>query len=149
MYDILIAEDSQNDIFLLEEALREHRVPCKLHIVGDGRKLINFLDQAGHEGGPPCPKLVILDWHLPLADEPRFVKQVTSHAVCLDVPVLVFTSSSSLKDREDALRSGARDYLQKPIGLDEFLAIGSVIRQMLGEPTPGPQREREADPEGG
>ncbi len=134
MYEIWVAEDSQSDVFLLEEALREHCVPCKLYIVGDGAKLIDLLDKARKEVGTPCPNLVILDWNLPLGDGPRTLEQVAIHAACLEVPVLVLTSSSSVKDREEALRCGAREYLKKPNDLDEFLAIGGIIRQMLGEP---------------
>lgn len=136
MYDILVAEDSKSDVYLLEEALREHDLSCQLHVVADGTELMRFLDSIGREDGSPCPKLVILDWYLPLGGGPELVASVSRHSACADLPVLVLSSSASAKDREQALRSGAHEYLQKPTGLDEFLTIGGIIRQMLGGDDP-------------
>jgi DNA-binding response OmpR family regulator len=47
------------------------------------------------------------------------------------VPVIVFTSSDSPSDRLSATQLGITRYIKKPSMLDEFLAIGAVIRDVL------------------
>ena len=44
----------------------------------------------------------------------------------------MLSSSDALQDKQDAARLGASRYITKPSRLDEFLAIGKVLREMLG-----------------
>ena len=47
------------------------------------------------------------------------------------VPVVLFTSSDSPKDRLTAMREGAHRFIRKPSVLEEYIAIGATLRAML------------------
>jgi two-component system, chemotaxis family, response regulator Rcp1 len=51
------------------------------------------------------------------------------------VPVIVVTSSASPQDREIATRLGASSYFQKPSDFDEFMRLGSLVRQFVSTST--------------
>jgi CheY-like chemotaxis protein len=48
-FEILLTEDNAADAELVHVALREHRVPCKLHVVRDGAKAIELLDRLDND----------------------------------------------------------------------------------------------------
>jgi DNA-binding response OmpR family regulator len=47
------------------------------------------------------------------------------------VQVLVVTSSNAASDRDLVMKLGATDYFRKPSTLEQYLALGPKIRQML------------------
>lgn len=68
------------------------------------------------------PDIVILDLSHPKLSGLSFLKRWH-----IDAPVVVFSSSSSLQDREWALELGAKEYVQKPRDLGQFARLMSQI----------------------
>jgi CheY-like chemotaxis protein len=48
-----------------------------------------------------------------------------------EVPVVVLTSSDSPRDQKVANQLGAACYLRKPSSLEQFLALGGVLKTLL------------------
>ena len=121
---ILLAEDNPADVYLIEEALREHGVD--FHITGaeDGEAAINLL-----QAGSLKPDIVLLDLNMPKRSGGEVLDQLRRTSG-KEIPVLILTSSDSPADREEALRLGATRYIRKPTGLDEFLQIGATIKEL-------------------
>lgn len=59
--------------------------------------------------------LVLLDLRLPGRDGWFVLKKMKEDPALRDVPVIVFTASAGIPQRERALRMGAVDYLIKPL----------------------------------
>jgi len=59
--------------------------------------------------------LVLLDLRLPGCDGWEVLKQLKSDPELSSIPVIVFTASAALPQRERALNMGAADYLVKPL----------------------------------
>ena len=52
-------------------------------------------------------------------------------------PIVVFTSSSNPSERERALAAGAKDYVVKPTGLDDFMkAVQGIVERWSGASQP-------------
>ena len=72
------------------------------------------------------PDLVILDWELPLMNGIEVLARLRKNS---EVPVLMLTAKSDVKDRVEGIDTGANDYLIKPFELDELLArIRNILR---------------------
>ncbi len=65
------------------------------------------------------PDIIILDWQMPVINGGRFIRALRDEWK-LDIPVLVITAGRA--SREEALQTGADDFLAKPFDLDELLA---------------------------
>src|ERR671912_361292 len=93
---ILLAEDNPADVYLIEEALREHQVDFHITVAEDGEAAINLL-----QTGSLQPDIVLLDLNMPKRSGGEVLDQLrrTSGKA---VPVLVLTSSDSPTDREEA-----------------------------------------------
>lgn len=119
---ILLAEDNPADVYLIEEALREHEVDFKLDVAQDGEQAL-----AAIADGIANFDVVLLDLNMPKRGGSEVLKKLRGNST----PVVILTSSDSPADRTQALELGATHYIRKPTGLDDFLAIGAVIKDIV------------------
>jgi two-component system, chemotaxis family, response regulator Rcp1 len=125
-------EDNPADVSLLKQALFENGVDIQLVVVNDGEKALEFIDWSRVDS-VSAPKLIVLDLNLPKRNGREVLEYIRAQGAWADVPLAVLSSSSASRDREDATRLGASAYIRKPMDLDEFIAIGSRLRTLIGE----------------
>jgi CheY-like chemotaxis protein len=133
MLQILLAEDNRGDVLLVQQALAEHHLPHKLHVVRDGEEALRFVACMGQPGQMPCPDILLLDLNLPKIDGPRVLREFRKHPDCAHTPVVVVTSSDTPDDRARVDALGISRYFKKPSDLDAFLQLGAVVRQVVEE----------------
>jgi CheY-like chemotaxis protein len=133
MPEVLLADDNPSDVYLIREALREHAVDCLLRVVTDGKDALGVI--AGETGDAETGNisLIILDLNLPRHDGIEILQKLRESAWFDHVPVVVLTSSDSPRDRVLAGQLGATRYLRKPSSLEEFLSLGAVFKELLGQ----------------
>jgi chemotaxis family two-component system response regulator Rcp1 len=131
VFQLLIVEDNRADVFVIQEAIREYKIPAVLHVVDDGEKAISFLERAATDESAPCPQMLLLDLNLPKKTGLEVLAHVRQSSVCPEIPVVVVTSSDSPRDREAAARLGATQYFCKPTNYTQFLKLGAILRQLL------------------
>jgi two-component system response regulator len=134
---ILLAEDNPADIYLIRRALAENNVSCLLHVVLDGNEALSLLRGEGKFAGAARPHLILLDLNLPRHDGMEVLQHVRQDRQLAAVPVIVFTSSDSPADRLSATHLGVSRFIKKSSLLDEFMAVGAVIRELLTSPSIG------------
>jgi CheY-like chemotaxis protein len=116
---------------LVEQALEEHQIDHKLHVVKDGDQALGFVADMGIGNGPPCPDVLLLDLNLPKVDGPQVLQQFRKHPACAHTPVIVVTSSDAPRDRQLVKALGADVYFRKPSDLIEFMALGALIKELV------------------
>lgn len=129
-YLIFLVEDSRSDIFLLEEAMREHGIDYELELALDGEEAEQSLQRFA-AGARKSPDLIVLDLNLPKIDGIEILRRVKRHVSCAWSPVAVVTSSDSPRDREQVLALGADLFIHKPLHFDDYIAIGGELRNLL------------------
>lgn len=127
---ILVMEDNQSDIFLLRRALDQHGVDYTLDLVRDGEKAIDMLNRIA-SGAAPVPDLVVLDLNLPRHDGIEVLTRCRSFPELQAMRVLILTSSDSPTERARAGELRVTEFLRKPILLDDFMALGGRIKEIL------------------
>lgn len=132
---IFLAEDNPADVYLIEQALREHGVAFDLEVAEDGKQALAFLRGEANVSDSSRPGLILLDLNLPQHDGAEILRCIRQNLRLSNVPVVVFTSSDSPKDRLLAMQSGATRYFRKPSSLHEFMAIGATLKELLGGPS--------------
>src|SRR5580692_3526504 len=133
MPEVLLADDNPSDVYLIREALREHAVDCVLRVVSDGKDALGVISGETGTDGAANISLIILDLNLPRHDGIEILQKLRESAWLDHVPVVVLTSSDSPRDRVLANELGATRYLRKPSSLDEFLSLGAVFKDLLGQ----------------
>jgi CheY-like chemotaxis protein len=104
---VLVAEDSEDDLFLLTRAFRRAGLTHCLVPVADGEKAIEYL-----QGQSPAPDLLLLDLKMPKVDG-FGVLEWLQHRPELRMPAIVYSTSEEPEDKQRAKQLGAADYLVK------------------------------------
>lgn len=130
MREILLAEDNPADVYLIREALREHGVSDSVRVAADGREVLRLLCPLDSESGGVPFDLIILDLNLPRHDGIEILERMRESNLAA-IPVVILTSSDSPRDQRNANDLGATCYLRKPSSLDQFLALGAVLKSLM------------------
>jgi CheY-like chemotaxis protein len=130
---ILVIDDNPADVELLRYALRHAGVTCDLTVIATGDEAIEFVQQRGKYPDTSAPDLAVVDLNLPRYDGIEIIGAMRRNPAFATVPVAVFTSSSSPRDRAKIEALKVCRYITKPSDLDEYLRIGSAIKQLLDE----------------
>lgn len=121
--DILLVEDSQDDIDLALHALRQGKLANSIFVVRDGEEGLDFLFCRGpysERSFEHPPKLVLLDLKLPKIDGLQVLKQLKSDPRTQSIPVVIMTSSKEERDLVEGYKSGVNSYIQKPVDFEQF-----------------------------
>ena len=122
LFPILLAEDDENDVFLLRRAFRDAEIRNPLYVARDGQEVIDWL--AGADGFSdrtkhPVPCLLILDLKMPRKSGMDVLEWRRRQPILNCLPVLVFSSSAHPYDIEKAYRLGANAFVVKPASNEE------------------------------
>ena len=121
--DILLVDDSQEDVDLTLHALRAENLANSFFVARDGEEALEFLFCTGPHAGRSFdhpPKLVLLDLKLPKIDGMQVLKRVKSDERTRIIPVVLMTSSKEERDLASGYNLGANSYIQKPVDFDQF-----------------------------
>jgi chemotaxis family two-component system response regulator Rcp1 len=130
-WQILIAEDSKSDVYLIRQALKKSKIDAQIHVTDDGEKTVRFFEEADAHVTAPCPDIVLLDLNLPRYKGSDILRRLRASARCKDALVLIVTSSDSQRDRDEIDAIGANGYFRKPSDFSEFMKLGPLVHDLL------------------
>jgi CheY-like chemotaxis protein len=120
---ILIVDD-QKDIGLALERLLRYAGHEAVAVTG-GAEALAFLQVRK-------PKLIVLDLNMPEMDGLEVLRQCKAHDEFKAIPAVMYTADVRPEHRDEAMRLGALDFLQKgTLGFDKLIAR---ISALAGEP---------------
>lgn len=109
---ILVVDDIADNVFLLEEILKEEGY--EVDTAKDGKSAL-----AKIEASPP--DLVLLDTMMPGMDGYEVTRLIRQNKKLPFIPILLITAVESA-DVSKGLDLGANDFIRKPIDYDELMA---------------------------
>ena len=127
---ILLAEDDQDDRYLISEALDESNVPHKLFIVENGEELLDYIhnrNQYLNKNKYPRPELILLDLNMPRKNGMVTLKEIKSDPKFKRIPVVALTTSQSEEDIIQTYELGVSSYITKPM---TFTALVEMMKSL-------------------
>jgi two-component system, chemotaxis family, response regulator Rcp1 len=150
--EILLVEDNIGDIRLTQEALKESSLIVNLSVVRDGIEAMTFLRGEGDYANAPTPDLVLLDLNLPRKDGREVLQEIKNDSDLKRIPVVVLTTSEAESDIFATYGFHANCYINKPVDMDQFIKIVTLLeefwftivklppREVAGYTAPGPAK---------
>ena len=120
---VMIADDDDDDRLLFEEALREVCKKSKLISAIDGLDLINTLEKTY----PPAPDVIFLDINMPRLNGFECLIQIKANSNFKNIPIVIFSTSSTEENIDLAFSNGANYYIQKPAS---FSGLKKIIEKV-------------------
>ncbi len=123
--EILIVEDSPQDLELIMRSLRKANVSNRTHVARDGEEALEFIFCQGPHAGrtiEDIPKVILLDLKLPKIDGLEVLKRIKGDPRTQSIPIAILTSSKEQRDVVESYKLGVNSYIVKPVNFEGFLA---------------------------
>ena len=123
--EILLVDDSEADVRLTIEALKEAKVHNRIHVAYDGEAAMAFLRDPAQRR----PDLILLDLNLPGMDGREVLAEIKSDHDLSVIPVVILTTSRAEEDILRTYRLHANCYITKPVDLQQFIRVIQSIEE--------------------
>ncbi|MDR2743375.1 MAG: response regulator [Treponema sp.] len=120
MKTILVVDDSRIMRNIVKNTFSQLKIPCQFLEAGNGRDALVILQNQE-------VSLVLLDWNMPELSGIDFLKKVRTMEQYKSLPIIMVTSESAKYNVIEALKSGATDYIIKPVNEKIFFEKLSKI----------------------
>lgn len=120
---IIVADDDEDDRFLLRLAFQQQSPQSVVLFAVDGLELLNTLTET-----PLRPCLIILDLNMPRLNGLEALKALRQEEAYRTTPIVILTTSNDAFHQQQAYDLGANDYLVKPLSLDLLVkTVGKLV----------------------
>ena len=123
-YHIVLADDDAGDRLLFEEALKDLKIDVDVKSLKDGVDLMEYLTKED----TPSPFLLFLDLNMPKKNGLECLKEIRAMTKLHDLPIAIYSTSSTETDIENTFLSGANIYIKKP---NNFAALKEVLHKVV------------------
>jgi pilus assembly protein CpaE len=115
---VLVVDDHPETVRLIEMTLRRHGY--QVYGVESGASALAW-------AATQQPDLVLLDLMMPDIDGYTVCRKLREDRRLRDVPVIMFTAKSEVRDKKEGFEAGANDYLVKPTRPSELISRVEAI----------------------
>ena len=112
---ILLTDDDMRNTYALSKKLIE--IGCDVEMANNGKEALAILKEQ-HDF-----ELILMDTMMPIMDGNEATKLIRAMKNYQKVPIIALTAKTMPEDRELALKSGASEYLTKPIDFEKLVSI--------------------------
>ena len=130
----LLVEDSQNDVFLMQQAFKKAGLPNPIQVVSDGQEAISYLkgeDRYSDRAQYPLPMAVLLDLKMARMNGFEVLEWVRKQPNLKRVVVIILTASNRSSDADRAYDLGANFYLTKPGKFEDLVEMTKCLHDWL------------------
>jgi CheY-like chemotaxis protein len=128
-YNLLLADDDEDDCAFFKEALEELHLPVSLVTVNDGVQLMDFLSEKSVD---TLPDILFLDLNMPRKNGSECLTEIKEIQKLQQLPVIIFSTSLDINIVDLMYEKGATHYIRKP---GDFSKLKKVIENALAVTT--------------
>ena len=111
--NILVVDDSKTELMYLTDLLGKN---------GFSVMTAENAEDAFRRLTEERPELILMDVVMPGQNGFQLTRAISRNPLFADIPIIMCTSKNQETDRVWGMRQGARDYITKPVNVDELLA---------------------------
>ena len=121
--NILVVDDSDDDILITQRVFKKVRMMNTLYTVRSGEEAIDFIYRQNKyaESMPPLPGLILLDISMPGMSGFDVLKKLKADQNYRKIPIVMLTTSSDEVDIAKSYDNGACSFITKPTTFADFI----------------------------
>src|ERR1043165_7737719 len=122
---ILIADDDQEDRYLLHTAFEEIGRSNDIALVENGLQVFHYLDTSLEQSG--MPSLIVLDLNMPILNGMETLSRLKAHNLYKNIPVIMYTTSIHEVEKARCLEIGGADFIKKPARFQQTISTAQYL----------------------
>jgi CheY-like chemotaxis protein len=123
-YNILLADDDEDDCLFFRDALDELYINSTLNVVSNGVELMTFLEK--NIGN--LPNVLFIDLNMPRKTGIDCLSEIKKHEKLTHLSIIMFSTAYDLEIVDFLYAKGAQHFIRKPA---EFSNLKSVVSKAL------------------
>ncbi len=128
---IVIVDDDADDREIIRDAFVARFPELDCVFLENGDRLMQLLESTGPAD---LPSVILIDLNMPGKDGREALREIKTDKRFHNIPTVVFTSSSSSRDRQTAYSLGANCFITKPDTFNKMMELAeSIARLWLSE----------------
>ncbi len=117
-HTVLMVDDDLRNTFALSNMLEDKGL--EVIVAENGQKALEELDKH------PEIELVLMDIMMPVMDGYEAMEKIRAQKKYKDLPIIALTAKAMAEDKSKCLKSGANDYMNKPVDVEKLLSLIKV-----------------------
>jgi CheY-like chemotaxis protein len=122
--NIVLADDDEDDYLFLKSAVEQSTSPVNLTHVSNWLELLRVVSRV------PLPDVLFLDLNMPVKNGLECLELLRAESKYNTISVIIYSTSSSKKDMDEAYRLGANYYVVKPSSQEAITKLVEKICKM-------------------
>ena len=125
---ILIVDDDTDDREIIRDAFMSDNVDNREYVfIENSDRLLEYLQNSD---ATTLPSLIMLDLNMPGKDGREALKDIKTEEQFKPIPIVVFTTSSSQRDRDTSYLLGANCFVTKPDTFNKLVELTDSISKL-------------------
>lgn len=125
---IVIVDDDADDREIIRDAFDAGGDGIDYQFMENGDRLMQYLATISAQGN--LPALILIDLNMPGKDGRTALREIKQDSQLLSIPIIVFTTSSSARDRQATYTMGANCFITKPDTFNKLVELAASIRRL-------------------
>jgi len=113
---LFIIDDDEDDQLFLHEAMNDLKIPIDCYYANNGESALKQL----RNDEIPVPDFIFLDLNMPKLNGKECLVEIKKLPRYANVPIIIYTTSSNQKDKQETMQLGAHYFLTKPTRISEL-----------------------------
>ena len=120
---ILLIDDDMDDTLLFRKVVSDIDDAIYFLSAQDGKEALDFL----HSAPTNLPDIIFLDLNMPKMNGKECLMLLKKDPLLKEIPVIIYTTSSLPKDKQETIAEGALCFITKPSSIADLKKILQVI----------------------
>ncbi|HEX8313567.1 MAG TPA: response regulator [Flavisolibacter sp.] len=125
-HSIVIVDDDADDREIIRDAFENTMEEQEYVFIENGDRLLEYLQQQNDA----IPSLIMLDLNMPGKDGRETLKDIKTDKRFQHIPTIVFTTSSSHRDKQTVYDLGANCFITKPDTFNKLIELTTSISKL-------------------
>lgn len=127
---ILIAEDDEDDQFLLKSAFSEIDYHVDLVFVNNGIDLLNHFKEIDKGSISKLPLLLVVDLNMPKKNGKEAIRELCVKDYFRDFSTIVFSTTSNDAEKNKCRELGVTNFFVKPSNYKDLIEVVNTFKSM-------------------
>ena len=128
---ILLVDDDPEDRAIMKEVIEYCPGKEMYSFAHNGEEALSSLEGSYQSGD--LPSLIVLDLNMPRMNGTEVLSVLKSDQRFRDIPVIIYSTSINLLEKEKCMNLGAHSYIAKPVSLSESIETATLFSQYCSE----------------
>ncbi len=123
----MLVDDDPEDREIFSDVYLAQFPGEELYFAENGERALTLVEELTQDGRELC--LIVLDLNMPILNGRETLQKLKEDGRFSAIPVVIYSTSVSEREKEECYRLGAIDYLVKPSNFSDSVEIAKKIKR--------------------